>query len=250
MRWDAEDLTTGPVPLWFQIAGRLREAIRARQFEPGDRLPSEAELNLRFGVSRTTARSALDHLEHEGLILRRSGKGSIVQPLRVDQPLKALTGFGDDMRARGLTPSYRTREVRRVSAVAEVARALGFDRGTPVLTIDRLLCADGSPIAVSQSWLPALLFKRRRPPGAQELDTGSLYAWLERNNGLRIVSGEEFIEAANAEIALARRLEIPTGSAVLVARRVSRTATGQAVEYVVLHYRADRYRFRVELGRL
>ncbi len=61
----------GLIPLWFQIADRLNKAIERGEFSPGEKLPSEAELNRQFGVSRTTARSALDWLENEG---RRGSK--------------------------------------------------------------------------------------------------------------------------------------------------------------------------------
>ena len=94
MLWWGEKLSAGPASLWSQIAERLRAAVLAGEFRPGDRLPSEADLNREFGVSRTTARAALDRLENDGLIVRKSGKGSIVVPERVDQPLKALGGFG------------------------------------------------------------------------------------------------------------------------------------------------------------
>ena len=79
MAWDDEDLQRGPIPLWFQIKERLREAIQRGEFAPGDALPPESALNRRFGISRTTARAALDSLEHDGLVSRRSGHGSIVR---------------------------------------------------------------------------------------------------------------------------------------------------------------------------
>ena len=72
MSWDEGSLNYGPVPLWHQIAERLRSAIAAGEFNPGDTLPSESEINARFDVSRTTARTSLDRLKEDGLISRRS----------------------------------------------------------------------------------------------------------------------------------------------------------------------------------
>jgi GntR family transcriptional regulator len=66
MLGDDQKLDPGPIPLWFQIAERLRAAVESCKFAPGDCLPSETEINGTFGVSRTTARSALDRLENEG----------------------------------------------------------------------------------------------------------------------------------------------------------------------------------------
>lgn len=237
------------LPLWFQIADRLNKAIEKGEFAPGDNLPSESDLNRQFGVSRTTARAALDFLENKGLIVRRSGKGSMVLPPRVDQPLKLLSGFSEDMRARGLRPSYRIRSVAQVSASQNAAAALELAPFAPVVAIDRLLLADGYPIATSVASLSQAMIGNDRSPTVAELDGGSLYSWLERCCGVRLVGGDEFIEAANADKATAQALEVRRGAAVLVARRVSRLAGGQPVEYVVMHYRADRYRFHVELVR-
>jgi GntR family transcriptional regulator len=248
MLWRADKLSEGPAPLWSQIAERLRAAVLAGEFRAGDKLPSESDLNREFGVSRTTARAALDKLKNEGLIVRKSGKGSIVVPKRVDQPLKALGGFGADMRARGLVPSYRTLSVAMRRADAEAASALGMTEAGEILTVDRVLCADDEPIAVSRIWLSPKALGERSPPTVADLNSGSLYAWIGRHLNVSLVGGEEFIEAAVADKTTARRLGVAPGAAILVARRAMHDASGATVEYSVMRYRADRYRYRVDLG--
>ena len=239
------DLDEGPVPLWFQIAARLRSDVQAGKFAVGDRLPSEAELNAMYGVSRTTARSALDRLEQEGLITRRPGKGSIVLPPHVDQELKTFAGFGDEMRSRGLKPSYDTRAIRRLPATVDVAQKLNVKRREPVLAIDRVLLADGYPMATSRSWISPRVVKGKSLPGMADLANKSLYAWIEATTGVRIVGGDETVEAVNANEDIAGRLGIAVGTATLVAHRLSRSTNQTPVEYVIIHYRADRYRFSI-----
>jgi len=247
--WSETDLQTGPVPLWHQLADRLRTAVEKGEFIQGDALPSETALIRRFGVSRTTARSALDHLENEHLISRKSGRGSIVLPPRVDQPLNLLASFAEDMRARGLTPSYRTRSVCRERASAEVAAGLRIDRRTRVVLVERLLIADQQPMAVSRSWLSPDVLAGHDLPTVSEMDNGSLYVWLERVCGARIARGQQFIEATTADSQLADLLGLVSGAPLLVARRSASVAGGTPVEYVVTHYVADRYRFCVDLVR-
>jgi GntR family transcriptional regulator len=249
MTWDAKNLDQGPLPLWFQIAERLRTAIERGDFRPGDALPSESRLNERFGVSRTTARASLDRLEQEGLISRRSGKGSLVLSPRVEQPLNLLASFSEDMQRRGLKPSYVTHKADYARATAEVAEALGVERSARAFRISRLLKADSSPIAVSESWLSPTVLQAHAPPTAKDLDRGSLYEWLDRNHGARIVGGHEIIEAANATRKHAESLGVPRGAPLLVARRRSHAADGAPIEYAIMHYRADRYRFLVDLVR-
>ncbi|MCK5932957.1 MAG: GntR family transcriptional regulator [Fulvimarina manganoxydans] len=240
-------LESGAVPLWFQIANLLRASIASGEFKPGDALPSEAELFRVFGVSRTTARSSLDKLEQEGLILRQSGRGSIVQEPRVEQPLNLLAGFSEDMRRRGLVPSYQTLSASMVSPSADVRGALSVPSGRNAYRIHRLLKANGKVIATSTSWVAPDILGERTPPDREDLDSGSLYGWLERECGVRIAGGHEIIEAQLANGETAALLEISPASATLVASRTSTDISGKPVEYAIITYRADRYRFRVDL---
>jgi GntR family transcriptional regulator len=244
--WNEPLPESSPVPLWFQIAERLREAIHQGVFAPGAVLPSEARLNEVFGISRTTSRAALDRLEQEGLISRRSGKGSIVLSPRVDQPASQMLGFSDDMRRRGLRPSHQTLFAGRVRATPEVAEAFDVRVNAMIFQSRRLLKADDVPMGIAVSWLPPALLRNRRPPNEEELTEGSLYEWLDRNCGARLAGAKEFIEAAVATDDMARELGIPPGAALLVVRRRSHSEDGSPVEYAVLHFRADRYRLHLE----
>jgi GntR family transcriptional regulator len=235
--------------MWSQIADLLRTALERQEFLPGDKLPSESELNQTFGISRSTARAALDKLEAEGRILRRSGKGSIVLAPRVDQPLNLLSSFADDMRARGLTPGYLTRSIRVVSATQDVAEFLAVKVGTRLCTIDRLLLANETVIGLSLSWFSPTVVKLDALPTTAELDSGSLYCWIEQHCGHRITGGTEFIEALNANEQIAGSLNVAPQVAVLLARRIARSQNGDPIEYATLFYRPDRYRFHIELAR-
>jgi GntR family transcriptional regulator, transcriptional repressor for pyruvate dehydrogenase complex len=55
------------------IVGQIREAIASGGIAPGERLPSERDLGVAFGVSRTTLREALRALEAQGVIEIRTG---------------------------------------------------------------------------------------------------------------------------------------------------------------------------------
>ena len=190
----------------------------------------------------------MDLLRQEGRIERLAGRGSIVLPPRVDQPLNTLASFADDMQARGLVPSYRTRSCSLEAIEGKVAAALGVEAHRPALLIDRLLCANGWPIAASRTWLSSRLLAGRQPTIA-ELDQGSLYAWLERRAGIRIAKGHEFIEAAVVGDDAVEELGLTAGDPVLLVHRLSQTEVGDTVEYGVLQYRADRYRYKIDLTR-
>jgi len=248
MPWNEGNLAPDASPLWRQIADRLRRSIATGEFRPGDMLPSETEINATFQVSRATARASLERLRQEGLIKRQSGRGSMVLAPKVEQPVNELASFSKDMRRRGFRPSYSTFSAESASATAEAAQALEIADGAPAFYIRRLLLADDEPIGMSESWLAPWIFVAGRQPTPEELDAGSLYEWVARFCGQEIAGARECIEAALADSAMARRLEVAPGSALLVARRRSHAEDGRPIEYAIMHYRPDRYRFIIELA--
>lgn len=75
-----------PRPPYQQVANAVRAAILTRKFQPGDRLPSQAELAARYGVARMTVQQSLRILRDEGLIVSRQGSGVFVRE-RTEKPV-------------------------------------------------------------------------------------------------------------------------------------------------------------------
>ena len=246
--WNEPLPESSPIPLWFQIADRLRRAIAEGVFAPGDAMPSEAKLNEIFGISRATSRAALDRLEQEGLISRKSGKGSIVRSPRVDQPATQMLGFTDDMRRRGLRPSHETQFVGRLRASAEVAEALDIGVGARVFHSRRLLKADDRPIGIALSWLSPTILRGVADPTATELTEGSLYEWLKQKCGATFAGRRNSSKRRSLTTQMAADIETERGAAVLIVRRRSYGEDGSPIEYAILHFRSDRYRFQLEAG--
>lgn len=91
----------GQTPLYQQLREHVLRMIRSGQLEPGGALPAERALADLLGVSRLTVRKAFDSLVAEGVLVRRQGSGTFVAR-RFEQPLSFLSGFSQDMRARGM----------------------------------------------------------------------------------------------------------------------------------------------------
>src|SRR5437867_2031571 len=67
-----------PVPYYYQLQELLKQEIESGRWQAGDLLPSEAELAVDLGISRTVIRKALDVLEGDGQVYRVKGKGTVV----------------------------------------------------------------------------------------------------------------------------------------------------------------------------
>lgn len=234
--------SAGTAPLYAQIRDALRVRIQAGEFSPGGMIPAEAELVRVFRVSRQTVRQALHALVAEGYLVRSRGKGTFVLQHRIEEPLPKLLSFTQEMRSRGLTPSTRRAKTAWVPPSPAMREALQIEGKDRVLKIKRVRCADGIPLAVTESYLPRWIGLTGR-----EDFSGSLYEILLHQAGLKFAKAFQYIEAARASAAVARALEIPRGSPVLILRRTLYADDGRPIEYVEGFYHADRYRYSIWL---
>ncbi len=164
---------------------------------------------------------------------------------KIDQQLRTLTGFSQDVTARGWRPSSRVLDARVIGAAPEVAAALRMTPQGEVIRLARLRLSDDLPLAVEIAHLPFARF-----PGllAHDFAAESLYAVLEHEYGLALTQAEQVLEAAVVadaeELAL---LELTAPAAVMRMQRLTVDSDGEPVEYVLSSYRGDRYKFRFAL---
>jgi GntR family transcriptional regulator len=234
-----------PVPLYYQLKEIFRSWIISGEFGENGRFPSESELQERFGVSRMTVRRALSELVNEGFLIREQGRGSFVVRPRVQDQLRRLTSFTEDMQLRGLATESRILDFRLVHD-EEVARKMEIPQDEELVQLRRLRLVEGEAIAIQNAFI-----RHRFCPGILErgLLEGSLYKTLEESYGLRLGRAIQTVEAKPADEYEARLLALEIGQPVLVLERLTFLADGNPIEYVRSIYHGDRYRFTVELVR-
>jgi len=227
-------------PQYRHIEQTLRERISA--LRPGVRLPSDAELCAEFGVSRMTARHAMQRLADDGLIERAPGRGSFVAEPPAYRRANRLMTFTHEMHRTGRVPSSRIlSRVIRPSSVAEAA-SLGIPPRQPVVHLRRARLADGEPIALESAVLIGAVADAVM---TADLSNGSLHEALGRA-GFVLRRGIGMIAAAAATPEDARLLEIRVGDPLLVERRVIMDGHGRRIEATESRYLADRYRLGVQ----
>ena len=234
-------ITDGPRPKHAQLRDVLVD-LATHELGPDTAIPSERELMTTYDVSRATVRKAIESLIADGLLHRIHGKGTFVTRPRLESRLH-LASFSQDMRRRGLTPSTRSLGIELDRPPADVARALGLGRNGRAWRVERVRLADGQPIALEQGWYPQPLL-----PDLDHHDLGgSLYDVFRDGYGLGIDAAEQTLWGETADKALAKRLDAPLHTPLLVFRRIS-TAAGKPLEHVVSRYRGDRYQVHMTLG--
>ncbi|MBV9710779.1 MAG: GntR family transcriptional regulator [Ktedonobacteraceae bacterium] len=235
-----------PVPRYYQLKEIMRERVRVGAWKPGDLIPSERELGETYGISRMTVRQAITELVNEGLFYREQGRGTFVSHNKITQQLIHLTGFTEDISARGQRPSTKVISAAMHPADETIAEKLRISPGTSIFRLQRLRLADDEPLAIE---LSQILFKDCERLLEEDLEHNSLYRLLETKYGVTLMEADQEIEAGLASNEDAQILKIPPGGAVLYTRRVTYTERNQPVEYAKAVYCGHKYTFYTHMMR-
>jgi DNA-binding GntR family transcriptional regulator len=236
---------SSPVPLYYQLAQQLEEAVRSGALAPGERLENEVDLADRFGLSRPTVRQAIQELVRKGMLVRKRGVGTqVVQGHNgadITRPV-ALSSLYDDLVRAGRTPRTEVLSHGMEPANPQVAAALGVREGSDVVRVERLRWAGDEPLALMCNWLPLGLASYTN----EELADHGLYELLRRS-GVHMRIATQRIGARAATPAEAKLLHERKGAPLLTMERTAYDDSGRAVEFGSHAYRAQTYSFEVTL---
>ena len=232
------------VPRYYAIEQALRSRIAS--LEPHAPLPSDAQLCEEFGVSRMTARGAMQRLVQEGLVYREPGRGTFVAPVGANRTASHILSFSDEMRRRGAIPSSRIVERTRRTATPEESRKLAT---ADVFVLRRVREANGEPVALETAVFPAELVGSLLDG---DVEVASVFATLA-GAGLVPTAGRAAISAEAASAEDAKLLGVARGEPLLVERRLINDDKGVPLELTESRYVGTRYGldvdFDVELPR-
>lgn len=216
-------------PLYRQIRNLIVQALDSGEWQPGQSIPSEQELALRFGVSQGTVRKAIDELAAENILIRRQGKGTFVS---THQDPRAVFRF---LRLKAINggpvlPKSMPLECMRGKAGQEAARNLGIEPGSQIFIVRRVLKFEGKTVVIDEMYLPADVFQGLSIEQLREWQ-GSLYSLFESRYGVRMVRATEKIRAVAAERAVAEVLGVAENTPLLSVERVAYSYGDKPVEW-------------------
>jgi GntR family transcriptional regulator len=209
--------------------------IDSGELKPGDAIESERALSERHGVSLMTARHALQGLEREGVVERRSGVGTFVAQPRIH--FNKLMSFSEYMSERNLSSRSRVLSLETV-VEEEVAAKLGISPGDKLIKFSRLRLGGSEPFTLQTVYLPADKFSELT---RESLQRGSLFHILEKNFGVQVAYADGDVDATTATGQTAKLLGVPENSPVLRIRQIAFSPQGLPISYGHGLYRADRH---------
>ena len=236
---DSSDKT----PIWKAIANALRSDLAEGRYRPGDKLPTEAALAVRFGVNRHTVRHGISVLVEEGLVRTRRGAGAFVAATPTDYPIGNRVRFHENLIAAGRRPEKRMLALDERAATIGEAQALQIEAGDPVCAYHGLSLADGQPIAVFESLFPIL---RLQGITAALTETSSVTRALSIAGIDDYTRASTRLTAVRATATHALLLNVGEGDPLLRSSSVNTCAIGKPVEYGRTWFAGDRVTLTLE----
>ena len=231
-----------PVPLYYQLAQYIEHAINVGDLAPGDRIENELSLTSRLGLSRPTARQAIQELVNKGLLVRKRGVGTQVVRSQFRRAEK-LSSLNEDLAKAGKVPSTVLLDYTVGPLDDEIADVVDADdvRDSEFIQIRRLRLADEVPLAILTNYLPA-----RYDLSREALEAKGLYAGL-RGAGVNLKIAHQRIGARLMTDEEAGLLHERTPAACLSVDRLAYDDVGRFVEFGRHIYRPDYYSIQSSL---
>lgn len=235
------ETTAGPVA--EDVRRRLMADITNGTYPPGARLGSERDLAASLGVSRSTLRQVLAGLSQAGMVRRVPGRsgGTFVGHAKVERDLSRVAGLPEYLSAQGITAGSRVLSTALTRPDSPTREALGLAQSDMVVDIVRLRLADGSPLSIDRTRLPAARF----PDLLEQPLGGSLYELLASRYGVEVCDSEERLEFVVATPSEAAVLGVAKEAPLISVTRTGRDQDGVVVEYSHDLFLADRTRILV-----
>jgi GntR family transcriptional regulator len=225
-----------------QIANELRERIRSGSLGPGALMPSEPELSRVYGVSRATARAALQVLEQEGLVIVRPKRGRIVRgfnrliwrlsefELPENTGLASSDAWETDIERQGHDPTRQDLQLETMRPPGRIAEILDLDPERDWCVVRRhLRYIDGEPAIISDDYFDEAIVRGTELADPEDTTREDI---LKEAGYEQTYDVDEIVTRMPSPIEVLR-LSISANQPVAELTRVGYTAAGKAVRVMV-----------------
>jgi DNA-binding GntR family transcriptional regulator len=178
-------------PAYAQLVRILLGQIAAGEFRPGDRLPSEAQLCARYGVSPMTVRRVVNILADQGVVIAEQGRGTFVKPLELGTATFDLDRLRQFFRDEGES-TVKLLEARITSATERTARKLAIEAGERTVFIRRLIFQGEEPVLLHREHV---IYDPARPLIEAEMEVTALHGLFSGGGGPDLKRGDLAIDA-------------------------------------------------------
>lgn len=232
-------LKDSEVPLYLQVAERIRENIYKGDLSTGDRVPSENQIMEMLGVSRGTVKKAVTMLVKEGLLIQVQGKGTFVKSENISYSLgEGLLSFAESLESQHLKFTTEVIEYRIEAASKLVASKLDITQGAPIFYLKRVRSVEGEKVMLIENRINIDYCK-----GIQEVDfnQNTLFPTIERLSGKKISFSESRYAAKIIGAERGHYLEVHEDAPVLHLEQLVFFQQDMPIEFGNVWLKSDKY---------
>jgi GntR family transcriptional regulator len=203
----------------------IQAEIQSGNYPPGEPLPPANELAERFRASQQEVEEALTELIYEGYLERvRSGSAGDVRVPGYELwgTLGGIHSITQDARKKGQEPGTDVQRFELLPVWSSVAARLALEEGDEIIVMERLRTADGEPIAIETSYLPAKFM-----PGVNKemFESGgagqSSFSVMQKKYGLKPHRATDELTVTALEEREAALLGMEPGTPILLRFRIT-----------------------------
>ncbi len=231
-------------PAYAQLVRILIAQIAAGVFRPGDRLPSEAQLCERYGVSPMTVRRVVNILADQGLVTTERGRGTFVRPLELATATFDLGRLQELFRDEDQS-TVKFLEARITSATERAARKLAIETGDRTVFIRRLIFHGEEPMLLHREHV---IYDPSRPIVEAEMEVTALRGLFSGGGGSDLKRGDLTIESTLLTEEEAALLHSETGVAAFRLEHIFYDFDDQPVSWGWFICSGDRLCFTASIG--
>lgn len=165
--------------VYRMVSSDLKQKIVDNKF-PNKRLPDERTLSETYHVSRSSVKRALKVLADDGIIFKKRGSGTFINPLFMKNKTifhyeGSNLGITDSMKSQGEVPKIKLLSFKVVPASKEIQQDLFLAEGDFVYEIQRLRLFDDKPFMIETGYIPIKI----APELTKEIVEKSIFNYVE-----------------------------------------------------------------------
>jgi len=229
-----------PLPLYYQLKESILNAVKNKEFEIGERLPSERELAEYHNISRMTVKKAVDILVDNGYLIRKQGSGTFVSDYQESYSISPLLSFTKEMEKKGLDYTTKILDFSQTKDQNAAAK-MNLNPEAELFKLERLRLIENKPFLLENTYLAAENFSNLKK---DEIENNSLFKLIKDKYNILLSNAEAEVEAVIFNSTIAEKMQVKEGMLGLYFEQFSKNENEEIIEYTSAYYRNDNYKFR------
>lgn len=227
------------IPLYIQVKRLILKEIK-NSFKANEIIPTETQLEKKYGVSRITIRKAIEELEKDGIVQKKQGIGTFVRESKISYQANFIDSLTQYLAKEDIKLTTSSIFFEIIEQDHFVKKLLNCKE---LLCIKRVRLLQGVPFALMTNYFDI----NKVPNIDKKFQIESLYEFLKIEYNIELKSANETIEAVAASKNEAMKLDVNEGFPLLSLKRLAFDKHDVQIEFSHLLFHSNMYKHNLNL---